>query len=298
MTSMPVEAQQAQHERVERLVSDHLYLVQHIVHELATRYPRHVDRQELWSAGALGLVEAARRYDPTNGVAFRHFARRRIRGAIIDSTRSRDWASRSVRRHQRELATTAAEFQQHHHRAATDAELAELLGVDVETIEGRRAAVERSVVLHLDAATGAGDDGQPLALADVVATDDVDTIPETRLEQRDLMGTLRTALEQLPEPHRTVVDRYYVQEHLLRDIADELGVTEARISQVRAEAVHALQSVMGTVDFAVPAVPDNAPGRRRRAAYVAAVTENNTWRNRLAAADDVEGSARLVDVTG
>ncbi len=295
---MPVEAEQALQERVERLVSDHLYLVQHIVHELATRYPRHVDRQELWSAGALGLVESARRYDPDSGVAFRHFARRRIRGAIIDSTRSRDWASRSVRRHQRELAATAAEFQQHHHRAATDEELAELLGVDVATVEARRAAVERSVLLHLDARTGDSDDGQSLALADVVATDDVDTLPETRLEQRDLMGTLRTALEQLPEPHRTVVDRYYVQEHLLRDIADELGVTEARVSQVRAEAVHALQSVMGTVDFAVPAVPTNAPGRRRRTAYVAAVTENNTWRTRLAAAADVQGSARLVDVVG
>lgn len=285
-------------DQVEQLVSDHLYLVQHSVHEVAARYPRHVDRQELWSAGALGLVEAARRYDPESEVAFRHFARRRIRGAIIDSTRSRDWASRSVRRNKRELDGVSTAFEQRHHRQASDAELADELGIDEEQVVRRRAAAERGTLLHLDTARSTTEDGQGLTLGDVLPTHDVDASPEERLAQRDLVGTLRTAIHHLPEPHRTVVDRYYLQDHLLRDIADSMGVTEARVSQVRAEAIHAMQEAMGSVDFLAPAVPASAPGRRRRAAYVAAVAENNSWRQRLDAAQDVEASAQLVDMTG
>ena len=281
---------------VEQLVSDHLYLVQHIVHELAVRYPRHVDRQELWSAGALGLVEAARRYDPRCEVAFRHFARRRIRGAIIDSTRSRDWVTRSVRREGRELDAASREFEQQYHRQATEAELADELGVDEDEVARRRAAAERGTLLHLDASSGLVEDDQVLTLVDVVASKDVGTSPEQRVTQHDLVGTLRVAVEQLPEPHRTVVDRYYLQEHLLRDIADDLGVTEARVSQVRSEALHAVQSLLGVVDYDVPGVPDSAPGRRRRAAYVAAAAENTSWRQRMNAARQLEASASLADI--
>lgn len=285
-------------EQVHQLISDHLYLIQHIVHQLAVRYPRHVDRAELWNAGALGLVEAARRYDSTSEVPFRHFARRRIRGAVIDSTRSRDWASRSVRRHQRELASVASAFEQEHHRPATDEELADLLGVEPEQVASRRAAVERSTVLQLDAVSVRTADSEQTALADVLPSEDVASSPEEHVEQRELIGTLRTAMELLPEPHRTVVGRYYFEDELLRDIADDMGVTEARVSQIRAEAIHAMQSAMSSVDFAVPPVPDAAPGRRRRAAYLAAVAEQSNWRQRLDAAEHVEASDHLVDLAG
>ncbi len=91
------------------LVREHLDLVGRTVAKVSARYPRHVDREELWNAGALGLVEAARRYNPDSGIPFERFAAIRIRGAIIDSTRTRDWASRSVRRRYREVeeATSA-----------------------------------------------------------------------------------------------------------------------------------------------------------------------------------------------
>ena len=79
------------------LVEQHLPLVKHVVLQVATHFPRHVDRQELARAGALGLVEAAQRYDSDRGVPFERFAARRIRGAILDSVRSVDWAPRSVR---------------------------------------------------------------------------------------------------------------------------------------------------------------------------------------------------------
>jgi RNA polymerase sigma factor for flagellar operon FliA len=270
---------------VEQLVSDHLYLIQHIVHELAVRYPRHVDRQELWSAGAMGLVEAARRYEAGSEVPFAHYARRRIRGAILDSTRQRDWATRRVRRDERELNRAASRFEQDHQRVATDAELAEHLGVDEDEVGRRRAAAHRGTVLHLDQPLQTGD-GENGSLAETLPAEDLEGSPEGRLEQRELLGSLRTAVRFLNDVQRDVVERYYLRGELLRDIAEELGVTEARVSQMRAEAVRALQSYLGAAEFATPQVDPSAPGKRQRASFVARVGENSSWRQRLDAADE------------
>src|SRR6476619_6135568 len=79
------------------LIEQHLPLVRHVVFQVAVHFPRHVDREELATAGALGLVEAARRYDESRGVPFDRFAAQRIRGAILDAVRAADWAPRSVR---------------------------------------------------------------------------------------------------------------------------------------------------------------------------------------------------------
>jgi RNA polymerase sigma factor for flagellar operon FliA len=269
--------------QVEQLVSDHLYLVQHIVHELAVRYPRHVDRQELWSAGAMGLVEAARRFEAESEVPFAHYARRRIRGAILDSTRQRDWATRAVRRDQRELDQAAAAIQGVTAREATDEELADRLGVAPDEVARRRAAAHRGTVLHLDQPAGS-EDGVG-TLADTLASDTVDGSPEGSLEQRELLGALRTAVRFLNDVQRDVVERYYLHGERLRDIADDLGVTEARVSQLRAEAVRALQSYLAETEYVTTDVDVDAPGKRQRAAFVARVSENSTWRDRLDAAD-------------
>src|SRR5215218_2090654 len=88
---------------MQKLIEDHLPLVRHVVFQVAVNFARHVDREELATAGALGLVEAARRYDETRGVPFDRFAAQRIRGAILDAVRAADWAPRSVRMLARKL---------------------------------------------------------------------------------------------------------------------------------------------------------------------------------------------------
>src|SRR4029078_10134870 len=77
-----------------RLAAEHLDLVQHVVTQVSLRSPRHVARQELWSAGAFGLVDAARAYRPETGIPFPRYAALRPRGAPLESTRSRAWELR------------------------------------------------------------------------------------------------------------------------------------------------------------------------------------------------------------
>ena len=258
------------------LVTETLDLVGRIVSELAVRYPRHVDRAELWNAGALGLVEASRRYNPEAEIPFARYAAIRIRGAIIDSTRTRDWATRSVRRHLREIQQAAVRLEEHTGVAPSQAELAGCLGITLADLTARQAQANVSTLLHLDRA-----DSEETSLAERVEEERIDAVPELALEQRELRGTLQTAVRHLPPVQAEVISRYYLRGELLQDVAEDMGLTTARVSQIRSEALDAMRSFFATLYEGVDSAPDAAPGKKARAAYVTRVAESTTWRSRL-----------------
>jgi RNA polymerase sigma factor for flagellar operon FliA len=258
------------------LVTETLDLVSHVVSELAVRYPRHVDRAELWNAGALGLVEASRRYNPEAEIPFARYAAIRIRGSIIDSTRNRDWATRSVRRHLRDIQQAAVRLEEQTGVAPSQAELAGCLGITVADLTARQAQASVSTLLHLDTA-----DSEETSLAERVEEERIDAVPELALEQRELRGTLQTAVRHLPPVQAEVISRYYLRGELLQDVAEDMGLTTARVSQIRSEALDAMRSFFATQYEGVNSAPDAAPGKKARAAYVTRVAESTTWRSRL-----------------
>ena len=258
------------------LVTETLDLVGHVVSELAVRYPRHVDRAELWNAGALGLVEASRRYNPEAEIPFARYAAIRIRGSIIDSTRNRDWATRSVRRHLRDIQQAAVRLEEQTGVAPSQAELAGCLGITVADLTARQAQASVSTLLHLDTA-----DREETSLAERVEEERIDAVPELALEQRELRGTLQTAVRHLPPVQAEVISRYYLRGELLQDVAEDMGLTTARVSQIRSEALDAMRSFFATQYEGVTSAPDAAPGKKARAAYVTRVAESTTWRSRL-----------------
>lgn len=290
MATLTTDVRGVDHE-VNQLIETHLYLVDHVVHQLAARFPRHVDRDELFGAGSAGLVDAAHRYDVDTGVPFARYASIRIRGAIIDATRSRDWATRRLRRDLREIETTSSQLEETLHRRPDDAEVAAAMGSDERTVRDRRAAAVTSTVLTLDRPVG-GDDDRSL-LGDRLSEQDEAWLPEQALERNELVGTLRTAIANLPEQLRQVLVEHHFEGRLLRDIADDLGVTEARASQLRYEAIHALQAYFATSFDDVAPVPEDAPGKRRRAAYVAQVAASTSWRTRMEAAESGTGTVEI-----
>jgi RNA polymerase sigma factor FliA len=274
--------------RAEALAAEHLDLVGHVVRQVASRYPRHVDREELWSAGACGLVEAARAFKEDAGIPFVRYASIRVRGAIIDSTRSRDWAARSVRRSLRELDAAEDRFTAEHGRRPADAELARQLGIAVDELHSRRASVAHATLLQLDAPSE-----DESSISERLAEQSPDRLPDAALEHNELVGNLRRAIEALPDVQRDVVARSFLEGELLADIADSMGVTEARVSQIRAEALLAMRSWFGSLYEGVPEVPPDAPGKRSRAAYLATLGAQATFRAHLdrAPGDPVGGSA-------
>ncbi len=264
------------------LIEKHLPLVNHVVLQVAVHFPRYVDRQELARAGALGLVEAARRYDASRGVPFDRFAARRIRGAILDSVRSADWAPRSVRTLGRKLEQVEQELANADGQLPSTRAVAEALGMSHDELHRLRDRVFRSVVLALEHIVNSPDDDD-LSLVDVLA-DRTAVEPSEELETRELLGYLRDAVGLLPERHRVVIVGYFLDGRSSLELAQLLDVTESRISQLRSEA---LQMLREGIEAQYSAIVDESPrGRaaRRRADYAAAIGEASEWRDRLVTA--------------
>jgi RNA polymerase sigma factor for flagellar operon FliA len=265
------------------LVEANLPLVHHVVLQVAGHFPRHVDRQELARAGALGLVEAAQRFDPSRGVPFDRFAARRIRGAILDAVRAVDWAPRSVRALGRELEAVEQELANQRGTQPSADEIASAMGVGASDLASIRDRVYRSVVLALEhAVAGQGDDGEAMVLGDVLADRTV-IEPAESLEARELLGYLRDAIGLLPERHRTVIVGYFLDNRTSLGLADDLQVTESRISQIRSEALEMLRT---GIDAQYAPAADAVPaGRtaRRKAEYATAIQGASPWRDRLVA---------------
>lgn len=265
---------------IHRLIEDNLPLVRHVVFQVAVHFPRHVDRDELATAGALGLVEAARRYDESRGVPFDRFAAQRIRGAILDAVRAADWAPRSVRTLARKLEQVEQQLATKLGRVPTSGEKADALGIGADGLRRLQDRMFRSVVLALEYEVTDAD--EELTLVDVLA-DDHNKEPAEELESRELHSYLRDAVHLLPERHRLVVVGYFLEGRRSEDLAQLLGVTESRISQLRSEALAMLRE--GIEAQYEPAVVEAPSGRvaRRKAGYASAIAEARGWPDRLSA---------------
>jgi RNA polymerase sigma factor for flagellar operon FliA len=254
---------------VEGLVREHVGLVGHVVAQVAGRLPGHVAREELTSAGLLALVLAARSFDAGRGVPFAPFALIRIRGAVTDELRAMDWASRAVRSRARELERARVELTAVLGRAPSRVEVAAAVGLPVAVVDAVEADVDRAAVRSLQALDPEEDRTLPQA---------GDT-PETLLVKREQLGLLREGVAALPARLRSVVERYYFAQHKMADIAADLGVTESRVSQLRAEALGYLRAALHAADpDALPAPAKTTPGHAR---YAATVTTGTTLAQRL-----------------
>jgi len=259
-------------------VREHLPLVQYVVSEVAHRVPSHVSRSDLVSAGMLGLAQAARSYDPERGIAFDRFASTRIRGALLDELRGRDWASRSVRARARGLQAAHEELTNKLGRTPSPTEVAEMLDVPTDTVHKLVDDVHRATVLNYDSLVLEGD------AESFIANDDAG--PEDTILDRERKAYLMDAVHALPERLQRVVIGYFFEERSMQELADELGVSESRISQLRAEALLWLKDGVNSQlepDAVASEARPNGRVARRKAAYFAAVSAGSSASERVSA---------------
>jgi len=260
---------------LEDLVRGHLPLVGHLVRELLGRIPAHISRDDLVSAGMAALAGAAKGFDADRGTPFSAFATTRIRGALLDELRGLDWASRSVRSRARRVDAAQQQLTAHLGRTPTQQELAESLGVAVDELKSVDEDVQRAMVLSLQGfAAGTADD----------LVRERSAGPEELLLHRERIGYLHDAIESLPARLRTVVTGYFLQERPMAEIAAELGVTESRVSQLRAEALELLRDGLNRhLDPELLAGKTQPIGcvARRRETYYSAIAAQGTLRSRL-----------------
>lgn len=218
------------------LVLQHLPLVRSIAVRVYESLPVHVDVDDLVHAGIMGLFDAATRYDSGKQVTFRAYAKHRIRGAILDSLRDLDWASRDLRKRHKQLDAVTHEFAARMERNPTEAEIAEKMGMDLA--RWRQVALDMQVT-GLISASARGPENDSQSAPEFPATDELN--PDVIAAQRQLRAVLSDAMQALPERYKTVISLYYMSGKTMREIGAKLGINESRVSQIHSAALSRME---------------------------------------------------------
>lgn len=222
----------------EDLVSKHAALVKRIAYHLMSRLPPSVQADDLIQAGMIGLLEASRNYDASQGASFETYAGIRIRGAMLDEIRRTDWTPRSVHRKARQVAEAVREIENQFGRDARDIEVAEKLGIDLHEYHRILQDATGCRVFSIDDA-GVNGDETPQPVADAPRNEPLDS-----LHNQDFKSALAEAISNLPERERLVMAMYYDEELNLREIGEVLGVSESRVCQIHGQALIRLRARM------------------------------------------------------
>jgi RNA polymerase sigma factor for flagellar operon FliA len=222
---------------IKELVVQHLPLVRRIVRGIHVSLAPAISEEDLISAGTLGLVQAAHRYDPSMGAKFGTFAYGRVKGAIVDCLRANDQLSKSARGQLTGLRRCIREFHERHGKRPTIEELAECAAMSQQDVLKYLSYERWDYVGSLqDSAVDCEDDSSVLA---ALVPADSET-PLEALEAKERIEQLSEAVETLPEREKQVIVMYYYEELYMAEMAEILGVSESRVSQLHTQALYDL----------------------------------------------------------
>jgi len=214
--------------------------VHYIVGRITISLPPSADRDDLVSAGIVGLIKAVDRFDPTRGVKFETYASSVIRGEIMESLRARDWAPRSLRRRAREVAEIVGELETQIGHPPTDAEIAQALQVDIDEYYKLLGEISGVAIASLEEIVKE----QPYQEARYLNPAEPPNgfgDPGHNFEQNELRQSIAQVIEELPPREKHIIALYYQEELTLREIGEILGITESRVCQIHAQAITRLR---------------------------------------------------------
>lgn len=240
--AQPTEAHPSEESRFairDRVVLEHLPLVRAIAVRVHENLPVHVDLDDLVHAGIMGLFDAATKYDSEKNVAFSSYAKHRIKGAILDSLRQLDWASRDLRRRHKQVEAATRDLATQLQRNPTEDEVASKLGVEVD--RWRQMMVDLRNVGLVSASTRSSDN-EDLPAPEFPTSPD--THPDSICAKEELRSMLATAMRTLPERYQKVVMYYYANELTMKEIGGMLGINESRVSQIHKAALEKMANAL------------------------------------------------------
>ena len=223
----------------DQVVIEHLPLVRAIAVRVHENLPVHVELDDLVHAGIMGLFDASSKYNPEKRVAFSSYAKHRIKGAILDSLRQLDWASRDLRRRHKQIEQATRELASTLHRNPTEEEVAGKMGVEVD--RWRQMMLDLRNVGLISASTR-GTEHDDLPAPDFPAKPELQ--PDSMCAYEQLKGLLATAMQVLPDRYKKVVLMYYKNEFTMKEIGHELGINESRVSQIHKSALEKMANAL------------------------------------------------------
>ena len=215
---------------------------------------------DIVSEGILTLLSSIDKFDPDKGIKFETYVAKRIRGMVIDLARKQDWLPRNIRQRAKEIDTAVSHLANELGRFPTDQEVAGHLGIPTDKYQKEAARVALSNTLSLDALMDARDmEGYRFE----VSTEDPTVQPEAVLEDQELQETLASGIAALQKNEQIVLSLYYEKNLHMKEIAQVMGVSEPRISQIHSRAIQKLREHMGTYLNSEP--PKKSSKKRKKA---------------------------------
>ena len=218
-----------------KLAEYYLPLVKIVAGRIAISLPPHIDREDLISSGFFGLIDAIERFEIKRNIKFETYASVRVRGAMIDYLRSKDWIPVTMRQKIRRYEQTVCRLESELGRSATDDEIAEALGISNQELKTLVGQLNSSTVIPLE---------------EYLQTDNIESIdsnPAENAEYTELKETLAKVIDRLPEKERLVVSLYYYDELTLKEISLILKLSEARISQLHTKAIFRMRGFLAKI---------------------------------------------------
>jgi RNA polymerase sigma factor for flagellar operon FliA len=235
--------EQLDQEKITALLQEFLPMIRRMAGAMALKNPFSLDVEDLTSVGAMGLLSAMKRYDPTRDIKFRTFAEYRIRGMMLDEIRAMDWVPRSVRGRREKIRQAIDEHLHENGVVPTTEELAKVLGVPLDELEGVAACDPRLV--SLDDPVSHGEDGCTLA----------DVLPDTERQDpfvacadAEMKAALHAALELLSSRQQKVLHFYYHVGMTMKEIGRQLGLTESGVCRVHSATLRQLRMELDHIE--------------------------------------------------
>ncbi len=231
--------------RRDELITEHLHLVTAIASHVQNSIPVHIEFDDLAHAGTMGLFDAATKYRDDKEVAFATYAKHRIRGAIIDSLRQQDWASRDLRKRYKQVEEVTVELTARLGRQPVENEIAEAMGLSPRRWQALMVDFRSLSTAVAQQHPREGEDH----LAPEIPASPAHS-PDRLFARSELRGKLDAAMETLPERYQQVVKMYYEADLSMKEIGCRLGVNESRVSQIHKGALERMQAALGSAGIA------------------------------------------------
>lgn len=219
----------------EDLVLRHVPLVKRIAYHLLAKLPETVLVEDLIQSGMIGLLDAIKHFDASQGASFDTYAGIRIRGAMLDEVRRSDWTPRSVHKKARMVSDAIRHIESKNGRDASDSEVSDYLGISADEYGRILQDTQSCRTLSVEELSEEGEavfhEEQPLK-----------SDPLSRLSREKFNQALVEAIRSLPEREQLVVSLYYVDELNLREIGQVLNISESRVSQISSQAMLRLRA--------------------------------------------------------
>ena len=213
----------------------YMTLVKYVAGKVAAGMPGNIEFDDLVGFGQFGLLDAINKYDPEKNVKFKTYAVTRIRGSMIDELRVLDWVPRSVRQKAREIEDAIVQVESRLGRPASDAEIADAMGISEEEFQQTVMRVSGTSVLSLDDVWYSGDDSDHVSIGDSIESPSSFN-PDVIVEREEIRRVIIESIKELPKKEKMVLVLYYHEDLTFKEIGQVLNVSESRISQLHTKA--------------------------------------------------------------